>query len=79
MVQIITPKLREILDMPTVVDGVHQSVYRSNSILLYVLEMVKRGDSKESIYDVYYMLSAFESSGHEQVADTKDGNFEKEQ
>ena len=57
MHQIVEPKLSEILNYPTVVDNNHESVYRSHQILMYVLEMVKRGDSKETIWDVYYFLA----------------------
>ncbi len=55
--QEIEPKLKVILEMPTTVDNIHQSIFRANSILMYILEMVERGDSKETIWDVYYLLS----------------------
>lgn len=32
---------------------------RNTDILLYILEMVERGDSKETIHDVYYFLSSY--------------------
>jgi hypothetical protein len=49
-------KLIEIQMMPTVIDKTHESCYQSYHILIYVLEMVKRGDSAETIFDLVEML-----------------------
>lgn len=57
MMQMCIPKLRLILDKPIIKDDIHESIFRSNGILMYILEMVKRGDSKETIWDVYDFLS----------------------
>ena len=45
-------KLSEIKKMPTVFNNVHDSIYRHYHILNYVLGMVERGDSKETIKEV---------------------------
>lgn len=44
--------LSEIKKLPTSIDKVHESCYRSYHILAYVLTMVERGDNKETILDV---------------------------
>jgi hypothetical protein len=49
--------------MPTTHDDsgkIHESIFRSYHILNYVLEMVNRGDSKETINDVVAFLQASE-------------------
>ena len=48
---VVPPKLSVILGFPT--------VFRDSQILSYILEMVERGDSKETIWDVYCMLSSW--------------------
>lgn len=53
MVQVITPKITEIKNMPTVQDNVHESVYKAHSTLMLIMDMVHRGDSKETIWNVY--------------------------
>ena len=52
MVRIDPPKLKVILDTK-----VGNELCRANQILLYILDMVQRGDSKETIWDVYQLLS----------------------
>jgi len=42
-------KIEEIAKMPTVVDNVHESVYRSYATMNLMCEMLERGDSKETI------------------------------
>jgi len=32
---------------------------RNTAILMYILDMIRRGDSKETILDVYYFLSSY--------------------
>jgi len=51
--------LKEIQRMPTVLDKNHESVYRSYHILAQVLNMIKRGDSKETIYEVVDFLNEY--------------------
>lgn len=48
--------MKEIQNMPTSIDKIHESCYRSYHILVKVLEMVNRGDSKETITEVVEML-----------------------
>ena len=43
--------MKEIINLPTVVNNTHESVYRSYHILAKVLEMIERGDSKETIFE----------------------------
>ena len=56
MLQEVIPELIVIQNKPTVVDDMHQSVFRSHAVLNYIMKMVKRGDSKETIEDVYFSL-----------------------
>ena len=42
-------KLKQIKQMPTTHENVHESIYRSAATLDLVKEMLKRGDSNESI------------------------------
>jgi len=58
--------LAEIKEMPTVHRfderlKIHESVLRSYNILEYVLEMVGRGDSKQTIKDVANYLQHADS------------------
>lgn len=43
--------------MPTSIDKVHESCFRSSQILGHVLKMVERGDSKDTIMEVVQLLS----------------------
>lgn len=52
-------KIAEILSFPTVINKNHESLYRSYHILSYVLEMVKRGDSKETILETAQFMSEY--------------------
>jgi hypothetical protein len=58
-------ELKSIRERPTVIANNHESLYRCYSILECVLEMVKRGDSKETIFDVVSFLSAPEEKDNE--------------
>jgi len=49
-------EISEIIKMPTVIDNKHESVLRSYHILIYVLKMIHRGDSKETILEVAQFL-----------------------
>jgi len=57
MVQINPPKISEIKKMPMTWDkapkDIHESVFRAHGTLMLIIEMVNRGDSKESIWNVY--------------------------
>lgn len=48
--------LEDIMLMPTTKEMIHESVFRSYHILEYVLIMVERGDSKETIQEVVNLL-----------------------
>ena len=48
--------LSDIQKMPTVIDNTHESCFQCYHILNAVLEMVKRGDSKETIKEVFELL-----------------------
>ena len=50
---------KEIQIKPTCLENIHESCFRSYSILDKVLEMVKRGDSKESIFEVVEFLNEY--------------------
>lgn len=55
--------LKQIFEMPQVMDSaqkVHESVFRSYHILDKVMEMVIRGDSKETIIEVVNFLNQIE-------------------
>lgn len=43
--------IKQILEMPTLRDNIHESCFRSYSVLERVVEMLKRGDSSESVLD----------------------------
>lgn len=45
-------KLEDIREKPTTFNNVHESIYRAYDTLNLVLEMVARGDSKETIFMV---------------------------
>ena len=50
-------RIPEILKYPIIIDNVHESAaYRSYHVLEYVMEMVERGDSKETIKEVVQYL-----------------------
>jgi hypothetical protein len=50
MIQTITPDLQVILD-------IQDALQQTTAILSHIMTMVGRGDSKETIWDVYYFLS----------------------
>lgn len=57
-VQAVIPEFSKILqESTTEEDGT--CGHRNTAILLYILGMVDRGDSKETIRDVYYFLSSY--------------------
>jgi hypothetical protein len=48
--------LSDIQKMPTSIDKVHESCFRSYHILRQVLVMAERGDSSETIFQVANLL-----------------------
>lgn len=51
--------LKEIQRMPTSLDKKHESLLKSYHILDYVLKMVERGDSKETILEMVSFLREY--------------------
>jgi len=50
-------ELKNIQKMTTVINNTHESCYKCYHILDYVLQMVRRGDSKETIAEVVELLN----------------------
>lgn len=50
--------LFDIQRMPTSIDKIHESCFRASQILVQVLNMVERGDSKETIMEVVDLLNS---------------------
>lgn len=48
--------LKEIQKMPTIVDGIHESVFKCHQILVQVNIMMDRGDSVDTIAEVINIL-----------------------
>jgi kynurenine formamidase len=49
----------EIVKQPKVFNGVHESMFRTYHISMKIMEMINRGDSKETINETYqYMVLA---------------------
>ena len=46
----------EIAKKPTSYNNIHESVFRSYHLLDYVITMVERGDSKETIFEMVEFL-----------------------
>lgn len=51
--------LKQIQIKPTCLENIHESCFRSYSILEQVLIMVKRGDSKETIFEIVEFLKEY--------------------
>jgi hypothetical protein len=49
-------ELQYIKSKPQTHNNTHESIYRSYSVLDYVLKMVERGDSKETIIEIATFL-----------------------
>lgn len=49
-------ELHEIQKMPTSIDKIHESCFRNSQILVHVLTMIERGDSKDTIFEVVDLL-----------------------
>ena len=58
MIQKVIPEMEIILKAPTKIETIHQSVFRDSHVLTYIIKMVDRGDSKETIKDTYYFLTS---------------------
>ena len=52
-------RLQQIQRMPTSIDNIHESCFRSDGILGMVLAMVERGDSKQTIFDIVEMMKEY--------------------
>lgn len=52
-----TNKIEKIQQLPTFIDNTHESCFRSYHVLNLTLEMIERGDSKETIFDMVEFLS----------------------
>jgi hypothetical protein len=48
--------LEQIKELPNTVNNIHESVFRSYHILYKVLELIERGDSKETILEIVNYL-----------------------
>ena len=48
--------LKQIQAMPTTLEKIHESCFRSYNILKQVMIMVERGDTKETIFEVVEFL-----------------------
>lgn len=68
--------LRLIQLMPTTLDNVYESCYRSYHILERVLEMIERGDSKDSIFELVAFLKEYPAK-HETVTVNEEMNKKK--
>lgn len=51
-------ELKSIIKKPKIIDNRHESLYRCHDILRCVVEMVRRGDSRETILDVAGFLDS---------------------
>lgn len=51
--------LKTIQKMPTKLENIHESVFRSYHILDHVLKMIEREDSKETIFEVVEFLKCY--------------------
>ena len=65
--------LSDIDSMPTTIDNIHESCYKSYHLLEYVLVMVNRGDSKETITEV---VNHLQSSSCDTTMDELIKNYE---
>lgn len=54
-------KIKEIIERPSTHGNVHESIFRCYATLQYVLEMVYRGDSKETILEMAEFLRSYPS------------------
>lgn len=51
--------LNEIQNQPTILEQIHESCFRSYHILDKVLEMIQRGDSTYTIFEVVKFLKEY--------------------
>jgi len=52
-------ELNDIISQPQTYEKIHESIFRSYHILRFIIEMVERGDSKETIIEVYNFLNNY--------------------
>ena len=57
----VTNKWREIVNEPTVIDGVHESIYRCRAILDKAMNYLKRGMPGELVVEIVEEMQEFES------------------
>jgi len=50
-------EIQQIKEMPTCIDKKHESVLRSYHTARKIMEMVERGDSKETIKEIFNFLN----------------------
>ena len=48
----------KIAKMPTTYKNIHESIFKSYHLLDYVLQMIERGDSKETIFEMVEFMSS---------------------
>mgnify|MGYP003992917859 FL=1 len=51
--------LKQIQAMPTTLEKIHESCFRSYDILKQVMIMVERGDTKQTIFEVVEFLQEY--------------------
>ena len=80
MIQKVIPEMEIILKAPIKIGTTHQSVFRDSQVLNYIMKMVDRGDSKETIKDAYYFLTSQPDIKPEtlQTFYTRGGNVNKD-
>lgn len=59
-------QLKEVVKFPTAINNFHESCFRVYWVLEQVMEMVERGDSKESIKQIHEYLMNLPRNAEEQ-------------
>ena len=54
-------KFNKLKEVPTTINNVHESCYRSFQVLQDVKEMIKRKDSLETIEEYIELIESFEN------------------
>ena len=75
MIQKVIPEMETILRAPIKVGMIQQSVFRDSQVLTYIMKMVDRGDSKETIKDTYYFLTSQPDIKPEIIRTFQDGDI----
>jgi len=58
-------QIETIINQPKIRNNVHESVYRSYHIIEYIKEMIKRGDSKETMLEIIEFMENFYPEDHD--------------